>query len=271
MLGKRFIAGVSGGGALSPAVDKFIAAIGVLVREGYGLTETAPVLAVRLRNHPVIGTVGPVHKGTEVRIVDEHGNALPPGKKGVIQARGPQVMLGYYRRPDLTAKVLSRDGWLDTGDLGMMTIHEELKIVGRAKDTIVLRGGENIEPVPIEQKLCESPYILQAIVLGQDQRYLAALIVPRQEELVQWATENEIPFNDYASLLEQPEVKELINSEINANINIKNGFKPFERIFRFALLETPFEQGRELSSKLDPKRYAINELYKDQISKLFKD
>jgi len=166
-LGTRFIAGVSGGGALPPSVDQFFQAIGILVLEGYGLTETAPVLAVRLRRHPVVGTVGPVHKGTEVRIVDESGTPLPPGKKGVIQARGPQVMLGYYRRPDLTQKVLSPDGWLDTGDLGMWTINRELKIVGRAKDTIVLRGGENIEPIPIEQRLCESPYILQAIVLGQ--------------------------------------------------------------------------------------------------------
>jgi long-chain acyl-CoA synthetase len=151
----------------------------------------------------------------------------------------------------------------------MLTIHGEIKIVGRVKDTIVLRGGENIEPVPIEQRLCESTYIQQAVVLGQDQKYLAALIVPQQETLIQWAEENEIPFNDYTSLLDQPEVKELIDSEINAFVSMKNGFKPFERIFRFALLPTPFEAGRELSAKQELKRHAINELYKNQIRLLF--
>jgi long-chain acyl-CoA synthetase len=268
-LGKGFIAGISRKKALPPSVDKFFDALGILILEGYGLTETAPVLGVRLRTHPVTGTVGPIHRGTEIRIVDEHGKVLPAGQKGVIQVRGPQVMLGYYRRPDLTAKILSEDGWLDTGDLGMLTVHGEIKIVGRAKDTIVLRGGENIEPVPIEQRLCESPYIQQAVVLGQDQKYLAALIVPREEALIQWAEENEIPFADYASLLEQPEVKELIDSEINACVSMKNGFKPFERIFRFALLARPFEPGRELSAKQELKRHTINELYKNQIRALF--
>ncbi len=270
-LGTRFIAGVSGGGALPPAVDRFFDALGVLILEGYGLTETAPVLGVRLRSHPVSGTVGPIHRGTEIRIVDEHGTALPPGHKGVIQVRGPQVMMGYYKRPDLTAKILSPDGWLDTGDLGMLTVNGEIKIVGRAKDTIVLRGGENIEPVPIEQRLTESPYILQAVVLGQDQKYLAALIIPRQETLMEWAQENEIPFNDYPSLLEQPEVKELIDSEINALISSKNGFKPFERIFRFALLAEPFQPGRELSAKQEIKRHAINDLYRKEIRALFEE
>jgi long-chain acyl-CoA synthetase len=268
-LGTGFIAGISGGGALPPSVDKFFDALGILILEGYGLTETAPVLGVRIKTHPVTGTVGPIHRGTEIRIVDEHGQVLPAGKKGIIQVRGPQVMLGYYKRPDLTAKILSDDGWLDTGDLGMLTIHGEIKIVGRAKDTIVLRGGENIEPVPIEQRLCESLYIQQTVVLGQDQRYLAALIVPREEALIQWAEENEIPFDDYASLLEQPEVKELIDSEINASVSMKNGFKPFERIFRFALLATPFEPGRELSAKQELKRHTVNELYKSQIRSLF--
>lgn len=270
-LGGRFIAGVSGGGAMPAHVDRFFDAIGILILEGYGLTETAPVLGVRLKNHPVTGTVGPIHRGTEIRIVDEQGKILGPGMKGIIQVRGPQVMMGYYRRPDLTAKVLSPDGWLDTGDLGMLTVHGEIKIVGRAKDTIVLRGGENIEPVPIEQKLCESDYIQQAVVLGQDQKYLAALIVPNQEMILAWAKENEIPYEDYPSLLEQPEVKELIDAEIAALVSTRNGFKPFERIFRFALLPEPFQPGRELSAKQELKRHAIDQLYRPIIKDLFKD
>lgn len=268
-LGKRFIAGVSGGGALPGAVDRFFNALGVLILEGYGLTETAPVLGIRLRKHPVIGTVGPIHRGTEIRIVGEKGNILGAGKKGVIQVRGPQLMLGYYKRPDLTAKIMTQDGWLDTGDLGMLTVHGEIKITGRAKDTIVLRGGENIEPVPIEQKLCESVFIQQAVILGQDEKFLAALIVPRQENLTTWAEENNIPFVDYETLIQQPEVRELIDSEISELINPKTGFKAFERIFKFELLAVAFQPGKELSAKQELKRHAIMEIYKKQIKKMF--
>ncbi len=268
-LGKNFIAGVSGGGALPGAVDRFFDAIGVLILEGYGLTETAPVLGVRLKTHPVIGTVGPVHRGTEIKIVGESGEILGPGQKGVIHVRGPQIMMGYYKRPDLTARIMDKEGWLDTGDLGMLSYDGEIKITGRAKDTIVLRGGENIEPLPIEQRLAESSYIQQAVVLGQDEKYLAALIVPKQENLLSWAQENSIPYNDYETLLQQPVVKELIDSEVSSFVSPKNGFKPFERIFRFALLPEAFQPGRELSAKQEIKRHTINELYKKQIRALF--
>jgi long-chain acyl-CoA synthetase len=141
--------------------------------------------------------------------------------------------------------------------------------VGRAKDTIVLRGGENIEPVPIEQKLCESPYIQQAVVLGQDERYIAALIVPKQDNLTSWVEENNIPFVDYETLLQQPEVRELLDSEISDLISPRNGFKPFERIFRFDILPEPFQPGRELSAKQELKRFAVNEIYKKKIRALF--
>ena len=268
-LGKRFIAGVSGGGALPGPVDRFFNAIGVLILEGYGLTETAPVLGIRLRKHPVLGTVGPIHRGTDIRIVGEKGEILPPGKKGVIQVRGPQVMLGYYKRPDLSAKIMTADGWLDTGDLGMLTLKGEIRITGRAKDTIVLRGGENIEPVPIEQRLAESPYILQAVVLGQDEKYLAALVIPRQENLTAWAEENNIPFADYETLVQQPEIHELLDSEISELVGPKNGFKPFERIFRFDILPEPFQPGKELSAKQELKRHAVNEIYRKKIKALF--
>ena len=268
-LGKRFIAGVSGGGALPGAVDRFFNALGVLILEGYGLTETAPVLGIRLRKHPVIGTVGPIHRGTEIRIVGEKGDILGAGKKGVIQVRGPQIMMGYYKRPDLTARIMTPDGWLDTGDLGMLTVHGEIKITGRAKDTIVLRGGENIEPVPIEQKLCESAFIQQAVVLGQDEKFLVALLVPRQENLTIWAEENNIPFADYETLIQQPEVRELIDSEVSELINPKTGFKAFERIFKFDLLAQAFQPGKELSAKQELKRHAIMEIYKKQIKKMF--
>jgi long-chain acyl-CoA synthetase len=268
-LGGRFIAGISGGGALPPSVDRFFGAIGVLILEGYGLTETAPVIGVRPQDRPVTGTVGPAIGGTELKIVDELGERLDYGQKGLIMARGPTVMLGYYKKPELTAKVIDENGWLDTGDLGMLTSDGLLKITGRAKDTIVLRGGENVEPLPIEQKLAESEYIQQAVVLGQDQRYLAALVVPKQEALMAWAEENNIPVVDYEGLIQSPEAAELIDSEIGELVSLKNGFKSFERVFRFALLAKPFEQGKELSAKQEVKRHAILEIYHKEVKKLF--
>jgi long-chain acyl-CoA synthetase len=268
-LGGRFVAGISGGGALPASVDRFFGAIGILILEGYGLTETAPLVGVRPQDWPVMGTVGPVIDGAELKIVDDLGERLSAGNKGVIMVRGPQVMMGYYKKPDMTAKILGEDGWLDTGDLGMLTYDGELRITGRAKDTIVLRGGENVEPLPIEQKLAESEYIVQAVVLGQDQKYLAALVVPNQDAVTAWAEDNHVPIIDYESLLKQPEISELIDSEVNELVSAKNGFKSFERIFRFALTAKPFEVGRELSAKQEIKRHAIVEIYHKQVKKLF--
>jgi long-chain acyl-CoA synthetase len=270
-LGGKFKAGVSGGGAMPASVDVFFDAIGVQVLEGYGLTETAPVIALRPQHHPVMGTVGPAIDGTEFKILDEAGKDVGLCKKGVVYVKGPQVMLGYYKKPEMTAKVLGKDGWLNTGDLGMMTTSRFLKLTGRAKDTIVLLGGENIEPTPIEQRICDSQYVKQAVVLGQDQHFLVALIVPDQDYVTAWAKENNISFGDYDALLAQPEVKELIDYEINQAVNQKTGFKSFERIFRFELLKDPFEPGKELSAKQEVKRHAVAEIYKKQIARLFKN
>ena len=188
---------------------------------------------------------------------------------GVIHVRGPQVMRGYYKRPDATNAVLSDDGWFDTGDLGMLTHSGELKITGRAKDTIVLLGGENIEPLPIEQRITESEYIDTAVVVGQDQKYLGALLVPNQEAVERYADEYHVPYVTYPELLENEGILELVDGEINARVNSKNGFKGFERVFRFALLEKPFEVGQELSAKQEIKRHVIAEMYSRQIAKLF--
>jgi long-chain acyl-CoA synthetase len=269
-LGGRFTAGISGGGALPETVDKFFQAVGILILEGYGLTETAPVLGVRKQSWPVPGTIGRPFPGTEIKIVDqETGKELQPGEKGLILARGPQVMLGYLKRPEETRKILKEDGWLDTGDLGMKTWTGEIKITGRAKDTIVLLGGENVEPVPIEARIRESEYIDHAVVLGQDQKFLAALIVPNFELLEKHAKENSIPFTDMENLVTLPEIKSVIENEIVQRINPKMGFKGFEMIFRFTILANPFELGKELSGKQDYKRHVINEIYAKEIQGLF--
>ena len=270
MLGGHFKAGISGGAALPEAVDQFFAAAGVKILEGYGLTETAPVLAVRYFNNPVPETVGPAFINMEVVMRDpDTGKEVPPGKRGVVYARGPQIMKGYYKKPEETAKVIDSDGWFNTGDLGVKTWTGEIKLTGRAKDTIVLMGGENIEPVPIENKIRDSVYIDHAVVLGQDQKYLAALIVPNFENVEAYAKENSLSYTDNEALVKLPEIRELIHSEITERINRKSGFRGFEMIFRSIPISKPFEPGKELSGKMDYKRHYITDVFKKEISELF--
>jgi len=263
--------GISGGGAYPPVIDNFFWTIGVKIVEGYGLTETAPVISVRPMYRPVFGTVGTPIRGVEVRIVDDFGKIIEkPGVKGSIQVRGGIVMKGYYKKPELTAKVIDKDGWFDTGDLGMKTVNGELVLRGRKKDTIVLRGGENVEPLPIEMKINESKYISQSVVVGQDEKTLGALVIPSEIEITQYAKDNNITFTDYKDLLSKKEIKKLIDSEVQTNISIKNGFKAFERISKTAILSKPFEIGVELSAKQEVMRYKIPDLYAKEMKYLFK-
>lgn len=269
-LGGNFRAGISGGGALPGAVDRFFSAAGILLLEGYGLTETAPVICVREQRHPVPGTVGPgLGDNTEIKIVAEDGATLKPGKQGTVHVRGPQVMVGYYNRQDLTDAVIDSDGWLDTGDLGVLTHDGELAITGRAKDTIVLLGGENVEPAPIEERIRESEFIAQAMVVGQDQKYLSALLVPDFEALNTWAEAAGVQARDRA-LVGDPATRDHIRAEIDALVNSQAGFKLFEKIGRFAILDQAFEIGAELSAKQEIKRHVIADKYAQQIQELYR-
>ena len=268
-LGNAFVGGVSGGGALPPAVDAFFWAIKVCVVEGYGLTETAPVVAVRPIPKPVFGTIGKPLSCCSVKIVDEKGRELPPGQLGTVLVKGRNVMRGYYKRPDLTAAVLSPDGWLDTGDLGLKTLHGEIILRGRKKDTIVLRGGENVEPLPIEMKINESRFIESSMVIGQDQKCLSALVVPVRDEVLAWAAENGIS-GPYEEVLAHGEVHKMIENEIAENVSAKNGFRPFERINRIALLAKSFTPGVELSAKQEIMRFKVLELYAKEVRELFR-
>ena len=272
MLGTNFRAGVVGGGAYPKQIDEFFWAIGVKLVEGYGLTETAPIVAVRPIASPIFRTIGSALRHIQVRIVDPvDGFVLGRGKQGVLQVKGPTVMKGYYKQPELTSKVINEEGWLDTGDLAVMTIHDEIQIKGRIKDTIVLRGGENLEPLPIETKLCESRYIKAAVVVGQDQRYLASLILVDEDEVKNYADENGIQYDTYENLLSSEVIQKLYETEINTLIGSKNGFKMFERVARFTLITKQFEVGVELSAKQEIMRFRINELYKKEIASMFEE
>ena len=150
-------------------------------------------------------------------------------------------------------------------------VHGEIKILGRVKDTIVLSGGENVEPLPIEAKIQESRFIAASVVVGQDQRNLGALILPNQEELEIWAKENNIAFKDFEDLVKKPEVYKMINEEIQERVNSKNGFRMFEKIVKFAFLTKPFEVGKELSAKQEIMRYKLGDIYAKEIKEIFKD
>ncbi len=266
--GNNFKAGVSGGGSLPAPIDKFFKAIGVTLLDGYGLTETAPVIGLRKMNRQVPETVAPLPE-TSIKIVKEDGSLAAPGEKGVIWAKGEQVMLGYYKRDDLTQAIMDKDGYINTGDIGMWTHKGEYAIKGRAKDTIVLSGGENIEPLPIEAKLRESEFIEQVMVVGQDKKYLGALIVIDSKQIELYVKENNIPYMSRGDLLGLIEVNNLIQSEINELVSGKTGFKGYEHIARFTITDHPFKVGEQLSAKQEIMRHKVGEQYKKEIEALF--
>ncbi len=274
LVGGRFRGTISGGGALQPHVDEFYNFIGIPVLEGYGMTETAPVLAVRTWDHLVIGTVGRLYPETEVRIIDlQSGEVLYPnrrhkgqgkGLRGEIHVRGPQVMKGYYKNAESTAAVL-KDGWMNTGDIGMVTFNDCLKILGRSKETIVLLSGENVEPVPIEGRLVESPLIEQCMVVGQDQKFLAVLIVSSLEGFRTFG----VDVANAEDLSSHSGTKELLDAEIRRIISSSNGFKSFERVADWRIIPKSFSVGDELTNTFKLKRHVITDRYRDLIEEIY--
>lgn len=265
---------ISGGGALPIHIDKFFNYVGIPVLEGYGLTETSPVVSVRPKINLIVGTVGPPIRETEVLIVcSVTGKTLFPdpncrlggrGKRGEIMVRGPQVMKGYFREDELTSNAL-QNGWLHTGDIGMMTHNDCLKILGRSKATIVLSSGENVEPEPLEMQLLRSRYIDQCMVVGQDKKFLGLLVVPNILELSK-AGLNTVSMSELADM---PEVRKIIKKEIKGLISLTEGYKKYEQITEFRILPERFEIGQELTNLFKIKRHVVTEKYKDTIEELF--
>lgn len=265
---------ISGGGALSPEIDHFFNNIGIPVLEGYGLTETSPVVAVRTEKRLVIGTIGPPVPDTEIRIIDPETKKLiypntnlpyeGRGCSGELCVRGPQVMKGYYKQPELTEKVLE-NGWLHTGDLGMMTFNDCLKILGRRKSTIVLSNGENLEPEPIELRLTQSDYIDHCMIVGQDKKFIGALIVPNLDGF----KEDGIQVDSLKDLVNKPEVYQILTDEINKKVSTYNGFKSYEHIREFRLLPNKFEVGTELTDLHKMKRHVIADKYQETIHDIY--
>ncbi|HBH74817.1 MAG TPA: long-chain fatty acid--CoA ligase [Synechococcales bacterium UBA10510] len=190
LVGGELRLAISGGGALAIHVDGFFEAIGIELLVGYGLTETSPVLTCRRRWANRRGSAGQPLPGTAIKVVDPDSRSpLPQGGRGLVLAKGPQVMASYLNKPEATAKVLDAEGWFDTGDLGYLLADGSLVLSGRAKDTIVLSSGENIEPGPLEECLVACSLVEQVMLVGQDRKSLGALVVPRPEALQAYARE----------------------------------------------------------------------------------
>ena len=231
LVGGALRTAISGGGALASHVDGFFEAIGIELLVGYGLTETSPVLTCRRPWCNRRGSAGQPLPGTALRVVDpERGQPLAIGERGLVLARGPQVMGGYWGKPEATARVLDGEGWFDTGDLGLLLADGCLVLTGRVKDTIVLSSGENIEPGPLEEALAASPLVEQLMVVGQDRKQLGLLLVPKAEALTAWATERG---------LKEPALARALTGEFNRLLSERPGARPDERLAGVALVE-PF-------------------------------
>lgn len=271
---------ISGGGALPKHIDNFFEIIGVEILQGYGLTETSPVTNARRPWHNVRGSSGQPIAGTEVKIVDpESKDLLPPEKKGLVLLKGPQVMQGYYQNPEATAKVIDGQGWFNSGDLGWVTRDNDLVLTGRAKDTIVLTNGENIEPQPIEDACLRSPYIDQIMLVGQDQRSIGALIVPNTEALEKWAQTQNLPvtlpeenFSEQRTSLdlESKIIQDLFRQELNREVQNRPGYRPDDRIGPFRLIVEPFSLENGLMTQtLKIRRHIVTERYQDIIDRMY--
>ncbi len=248
---------LSGGGPLSQSDAEFFLGMDIKVLEGFGLTETTPVTHA---NHPELikpGTVGPPLKDTLARI----------GADGELQIKGPQVMLGYYKNEAATKEVMTSDGYFCTGDIGEIDADGYLKITGRLKDIIITSGGKNISPQNIENSLKASAYIEQIAIIGDNRKYLSALIVPVFEELEHWANNNGISFSSHADLITNQQVQHLFEEEIT---RYTVHFARVEQIRKFKLLEHEWSQETdELTPTMKLKRRVINQKYSGEIESMY--
>jgi long-chain acyl-CoA synthetase len=258
-LGGGVIVIVCGGAALNPRLARIFWAAGMPVFEGYGLTETSPVITVNYFNNAMFGSVGPPISGVEVKIAED----------GEVLTRGHHVMKGYYNRPDLTAETIDADGWFHTGDIGNLIDGRFLKITDRKKEIFKTAGGKYVAPQIIENKFKETILIEQVIVFGENRKFPAALIVPNFVALKAWAQEKGIPFTSNSEMIKQEEVVEKYKQIVD---NSCKDFGKWEQVKRFCLLAKEWSiDGGELTPKLSLKRKVILERNQDNIDKIYKD
>ncbi len=266
--GGRLRAAISGGGSLAPYLDDFFEVVGIPIMNGYGLTETSPVVAVRRSDQNLRGSVGPLMRGTEVRFQADENHSVAGKALGEIQVRGPQVMAGYYKNPEATEEIFTKDGWLKTGDLGWMTAKGDIVIAGRAKDTIVLSSGENVEPDPIEDACRKNPMVQQIVVVGQDQKTLGALVVPDFALLAEKLGLSSETAPDQVT--GHPEAVRTVRQALNETMSATENFKASESISKVHLLQEPFSESNGLlTNTMKIRRNKVCERYASDIEAMY--
>ncbi len=248
---------VSGGAPLPKEIAEFFYKAGILILEGYGLTETSPVITVNREEQFKFGSVGPAVPGVEVKIADD----------SEILTRGPHVMKGYYKNPEATAESIDKEGWLHTGDIGILDKEGMLYITDRKKNILVTSGGKNVTPATIENLLITSPYIEQVMVIGDKRNYLTALIVPSFPALQKYADENGISYSNVKELLTNDKIYAALDADVQ---NLTKDLARFEQIKKFTLMPKEFNiEDGELTPTLKVKRKVVSEKYADVINQMY--
>ena len=250
---------VSGGAPLPADIAKFFFAAGLPILEGYGLTETSPVMCVNLLERPRMGTVGPPLPGVEVRIADD----------GEIVTRGPNVMKGYYNKPEATREALSADGWFHTGDIGHLDPDGCLRITDRKKDLIVTAGGKNVAPQPIEQQVKKNKYVANAVMLGDRRKFCIMLVVPNFEHLERWAKYKDLAYADHRGLIRTAEAQAKMEREV---FKMLPDLASYETPKKVLLLENDFTiENGDLTPTLKVRRRIVEKKYQRQIDALYQE
>jgi long-chain acyl-CoA synthetase len=249
---------VTGGAACQVRLIRIFTAGQITIMEGYGLTETSPVISVNRYNEEdrMFGSVGPLIDNVSVQIAED----------GEILSKGPNVMMGYYKRPDLTAEVIT-DGWFHTGDIGTIIDNKFLKITDRKKELFKTSGGKYVAPLPIENKLKESPFIEQVMVVGSERKFVGALLIPSFPNLRDWTRHNGVADGTNEELIRNPKVIELYKELVES---FNKFFNHVEQIKKFELLPNEWSvDSGELTPKMSMKRKVISEKYKDAIDRIY--
>jgi long-chain acyl-CoA synthetase len=250
---------VSGGAALAKELGEFFEAVGIVIIEGYGLTETAPVLTANRLDDFKYGTVGKPLPGVDIKIADD----------GEILAKGPNIMRGYFNNAEATAEVIDKDGWFHTGDVGMFDLQGHLMITDRKKHLFVSSGGKNIAPQPIESLFLQSKYIDQVVLVGDGRMFLTALIVPEFDRLREYAVRHGISYSISSDLVLSHEVRKLFEKEIQ---HLQKDLPTYERVRRFELLAEPLTmENGEITPTLKVKRKVVEKKYADLIEKMYQN
>lgn len=267
--GGRLRLAISGGGSLAQYLEDWIDAVGIRIVNAYGMTECAPAIAGRGLDCEIYGTLGKAVQGTELRLRSESGDLVPVGEEGLIEIKGPQVTQGYFNNDEENFKSFTKDGFFRTGDLGRLTVTGELVVTGRAKEIIVLANGENVDPTRIENTINMFPFVQDAILVGQDKKGLAALVVPNLEELRAYVADKFSHLKkETEELLTDGKILDSIKNDINKQLLPKLGFKPHEKLHGIVFLDREFKLGEELTNTLKKRRHVIERKYRQVINDL---